>query len=113
MLPTTINLSDAQTIISNVVEQADFKAVEITFRFINGNGADKKTEQDKGNGGDTVPAIFPEEYIALLNKAKTVKQLFFIYYQNEKEMVNYSLADKNKVKAALNNKKDALQRIGK
>lgn len=113
MLPATINLSDAQTILKSIVTHDDFNAVEITFRFINGNG---KKEEPKSNGNgngnvDNESTVFPEEFINQLNTAKTVKQLFYLYYQYEKELAHYSLADKNKVKAALNIKKEALQRV--
>jgi hypothetical protein len=111
MLPETINLKDAQTIISNIIEKEDFKAFEITFRFINGNGT--KKQSDKGNGSDNPSFIFPDEYINQLNKAKTIKQLFYIYYQYEKEFKHYSPDEVKKVKKALNDKKDALQKIGR
>ncbi len=113
MLPTTINLADAEAILKSVVEKDDFRAVEITFRFINGNGKGHEEKAENGNAKDVVPAVFPEEYIAQLSKAKSVKQLFYIYYQYEKELENYSLADKNRVKTALNAKKESLQRIGR
>ena len=109
MLPETISLKDAQTIISNLVEKEDFKTFEITFRFINGNGNEKKADNGNGNGSD----ILPDEYINQLNKAKTVKHLFFIYYQYAKEMEHFSLADRNRVKQALNFKKNALQKAGR
>jgi hypothetical protein len=114
MLPATINLSDANSIISNVIGKDDFSAVEITFRFINGNC--KKAEEPKnGNGSENSnpSIIFPDEYINQLNKAKTVKHLFFISYQYEKDLKHYSLAEQNRVKQALNNKKSVLQRTGK
>ena len=113
MLPQTINLQDAHSIISNLVEKEDFKAFEITFRFINGNGTDKKPDNGNGNGSDNASFIFPDEYINQLNKAKTVKQLFFIYYQYEKELKNYSPDEVKRVKKALNDKKNALQKAGR
>jgi hypothetical protein len=113
MLPETINLTDAKTIISNLVEKEDFKAFEITFRFINGNGTEKKADNGNGNGSDNASIILPDEYINQLNTAKTVKQLFFIYYQYAKEMEHFSLDDRNRVKQALNFKKNALQKMGR
>ena len=113
MLPETVNLKDAQAIVSNIAGKGDFQAVEITFRFINGNGTEKKPDNGNGNGSDKASFIFPDEYINQLNKAKTIKQLFFIYYQYEKEMKHYSPDEKNKVKQALNFKKNALQKAGR
>jgi hypothetical protein len=111
MLPETINLKDAQAIVSNLVEKEDFKAFEITFRFI--NGTEKKADNGNGNGSDNASIILSDEYINQLNTAKTVKQLFFIYYQYEKELKHYSLGEKNRVKQALNFKKNALQKAGR
>ena len=119
MIPTSINLQEAQTILTQIVEQDNFNAVEITFRFINGktenNGnGDKAEGNGNGNGrGNNGSIVFPEEFIVQLNTAKTVKQLFYLYYQYEKELDHYSLADKNKVKTALNVKKEALQKVGR
>ena len=113
MLPEIINLKEAQTIVSNLVEKEDFKAFEITFRFINGNGTDKKPDNGNGIGSDKASYIFPDEYINQLNKAKTVKQLFFIYYQYEKELKHYSPDEVKSVKKALNDKKNALQKAGR
>ena len=111
MLPETINLKDAQAFVSTLVEKGDFKAFEITFRFI--NGTEKKPDNGNGNGSDNASIIFPDEYINQLHKAKTVKQLFFIYYQYAKEMKHYSPADIKRVKQALNDKKNALQKAGR
>jgi hypothetical protein len=113
MLPETINLKDAQAIVSNIAGKGDFQAVEITFRFLNGNGTEKKADNGNGNGSDNASIIFPDEYINQLNTAKTVKQLFFIYYQYAKEMEHFSLDDRNRVKQALNFKKNALQKMGR
>ena len=112
MLPETINLKDAQAIVSNITGKGDFQAVEITFRFINGTD-EKKPDNGNGNGSNNASIIFPDEYINQLNKAKTVKQLFFIYYQYEKEMKHYSPADIKRVKQALNDKRNALQKAGR
>jgi hypothetical protein len=98
MLPATINLSDAQAIVSNIVGKGDFQAVEITFRFINGNGKDKSA------------FLTPDEFISNLNSAKTVKHLFYIWFQNNKNLKNYSPEEQTRVKQALNNKKKALLR---
>jgi hypothetical protein len=100
MLPETINLKDAQSIISNLIEKEDFKAFEITFRFINRNG----------NGNDKSAFLTPDGFIANLNTAKTVKQLFYIWYQHSKEFKDYSPEEQTRVKQALNNKKKTLLR---
>jgi hypothetical protein len=98
MLPETINLKDAQSIVSNMVEKGDFQAVEITFRFINGNGNGKSA------------FLTPDEFISNLNTAKTVKHLFYIWFQNNKNLKDYSPEEQTRVKEALNNKKQALLR---
>ncbi len=96
MLQETINLKDAQAIVSNIAGKGDFRAVEITFRFINGNG---KTA-----------SLTPDEFISTLNSAKTVRHLFYIWYQHSKEFKVYSPEDQTRIKEALNNKKKALLR---
>ncbi len=111
MLPETISLKDAQAIISNLVEKEDFKAFEITFRFINGNGNEKKADKSNGNGKSAF--LTPDEFISNLNTAKTVKHLFYIWFQNNKNLKDYSLEEQTRVKQALNNKKNALQKVGR
>ena len=98
MLPETINLRDAQSIVSNVAGKKDFQAVEITFRFINGNGNGKSA------------FLTPAEFISNLNTAKTVKHLFYIWFQNNKNLKDYSPEEQTRVKEVLNNKKKALLR---
>ena len=109
MLPETINLKDAQAILSNVIEKDDFNALEITFRFIK-NAEAKENGKDNGNGNGKPITLTPDEFIALLDSAKSVKHLFYIYYQNEKAMKDYSPADKNRINQTLNSKKSALPR---
>ena len=106
MLPEIINLKEAQTIVSNVAGKKDFQAVEITFRFINGNGTEEKA--DNGNGKSAF--LTPDVFISNLNTAKTVKHLFYIWYQNNKNLKDYSPEEQTKVKETLNNKKKALLR---
>jgi hypothetical protein len=98
MLPETVNLKDAQAIVSNFAGKGDFQAVEITFRFINGNGNGKSA------------FLTPDEFISNLNSAKTVKHLFYIWFQNKKDFKDYSPEEQTRVKEALNNKKKALLR---
>lgn len=98
MLPETINLKDAQAIATNIAGKGDFQAVEITFRFINGNGNGKSA------------FLTPDDFISNLNSAKTVKHLFYIWYQNNKNLKDYSPEEQTRVKETLNKKKQALLR---
>ena len=107
MLPETVNLKDAQAIVINVAGKGDFQAVEITFRFINGKDTEKG---DNGNGNGKSAFLTPAEFISNLNSAKTVKHLFYIWFQNKKEFKDYSLEEQTRVKEVLNNKKKALLR---
>ena len=108
MLPETINLKDAQAIVSNIAGKGDFQAVEITFRFINGNGNGTEKNADNGNGKSAF--LTPAEFISNLNTAKTVKHLFYLWFQNNKNLKDYSPEEQTKVKETLNNKKQALLR---
>ena len=108
MLPETVNLKDAQAIVSNIAGKGDFQAVEITFRFINGNGNGTEKNADNGNGKSAF--LTPDVFISNLNTAKTVKHLFYIWYQNNKNLKDYSPEEQTKVKEVLNNKKKALLR---